>query len=108
VFSIDTEENRLRLQCNLTIFQAGQLWPAISKAVKGGKVREIDLTEVGEFDSAGVQLLLMLKRVAAERKRPLHLVNHSAAVTDVLGLLNVAGLLGDPVVLPSQDKGAGL
>lgn len=73
-------------------------------------MREIDLTEVGEFDSAGVQLLLMLKRIAAERKRPLplHLVNHSAAVTDVLGLVNVAGLLGDPVVLPSQDKRAGL
>jgi len=104
VFSIDAEAGRLRLHCNLTIFQAEQLWPAVSKALKKKTVQEVDLAEVGEFDSAGVQLLVMFKRIAAAQGRSLRLVNHSPAVIDVLSLVNVAGLLGDPVVLPSLDR----
>jgi|SRR5690625_2501855 len=100
MFTLDAEQNRLRLHCDLTIFQVGQLWPALKDSL--AQVQEIDLVEVNEFDTAGVQLLLMLKRAAAEQQQPLHLVNHSVAITDLLGLINVGGMLGDPVVLPSE------
>lgn len=102
MFSIDKPQGRLRLNCDLTIFQAAQLWPALQEAL--AQVQEVDLGAVNEFDTAGVQLLLMLKRAAAQHNRPLHLVNHSPALTEVLGLINVAGLLGDPVVLPPEEE----
>jgi anti-anti-sigma factor len=108
MFTIDTDAGRLQLHCDLTIFQAGQLWPALSDALQQAPVQELDLNQVGEFDSAGVQLLLMLKRQAADQGRPLRLVKHSAAVTEVLNLINIAGLLGDPVVLPSQERRTGV
>lgn len=108
MFKIDTESRRLRLQCDLTIFQAGQLWPSLSQAIEDEAVAEIDLAEVGELDSAGVQLLLMLKRVAAKRGRELGLVNHGSAVVEILGLVDVGRLLGDPVVLSSSNRSAGV
>lgn len=102
MFTIEEKQERLRLHCSLTIYQAAQLWSELKGTL--GRVREIDLAEVDECDTAGVQLLLMLKRAAAEQGRSLQLVNHSKAVIDVLGLINVAGLLGDPVVLPSEQE----
>lgn len=108
MFNIDTENYRLRLHCDLTIFQAGQLWPSLSEALEHEAVTEIDLAEVGELDCAGVQLLLMLKRRVASWGRELRLVNHSSAIVEVLGLVDVDRLLGDPVVLPSPNRSAGL
>lgn len=102
MFTLDAEQSRLQLHCDLTIFQAAQLWPALRDALT--QVQEMDLGAVNEFDTAGVQMLLMLKRAAAAKNQPLHLVNHSAAVADALELINVAGLLGDPLVLPSERR----
>lgn len=108
MFSFDNENHRLRLHCDLTIFQAGQLWSALSEALEHEAVAEIDLAEVGELDSAGVQLLLMLKRMTASWGRELRLVNHSSAVIEVLGLVDVERLLGDPVILASPNRSADL
>lgn len=108
MFSIETETGRLRLQCDLTIFQAAELWRSMSGAIAEQTSVEIDLAEVSEIDTAGMQLLLMLKRAAANERRELRLVNHSPAIVQALGLVDVSRLLGDPVVLSSQDQEAAL
>lgn len=102
MFAVDA--GRLRLQCDLTIYQADALWPALCEALDAPGIAELDLSQVGEFDSAGLQLLLMLKRRAAERERELSLVNHSAEVLQALGLVNAVGLLGDPLIEPRAER----
>ncbi|HWQ09658.1 MAG TPA: STAS domain-containing protein [Holophaga sp.] len=54
----------------------------------------LDLQEVQEIDSAGVQLLLWLKRRAGNAGRDLVLERVSRAVADVLDLLQVAEAFG--------------
>ena len=62
---------------------------------------ELDLGEVSEMDTAGFQLLYLLKREAKAENKKLRLVNHSQATLDVLGLLNMEAYFGDPLVLAS-------
>jgi anti-sigma B factor antagonist len=89
----------LRLDGELSIYRAAELKPVILQAVESSPLLEIDLSGVTEFDTAGVQLLLLAKRCAHERGHELRLVRHSAAVVDVLQLLDLAAHFGDPLVV---------
>ena len=60
---------------------------------------EIDLSGVTEFDTAGVQLLMLAKQDALAKKSELRLVGHSPAVLEVFELLNVAAYFNDPLVM---------
>lgn len=66
---------------------------------------ELDLGAVSDFDSSGVQLLLMLKREAQRLGCQLSFVNHSPSVREVLDLLNLVAELGDPLVIPLDACG---
>ncbi|WOB08896.1 STAS domain-containing protein [Piscinibacter gummiphilus] len=89
----------LRIEGEFSIYRAAELKPVILQAVESSPALEIDLSGVAEFDTAGVQLLLLAKRVAAERGHELRLVRHSAVVVDVLQLLDLAAHFGDPLVV---------
>jgi anti-sigma B factor antagonist len=91
----------LRIDGELSIYRAAELKPQILQAVEASPVLEVDLSGVAEFDTAGLQLLLLAKRVAAEKGHTLRLVRHSAAVVDVLQLLDLAAHFGDPLVVPA-------
>jgi anti-anti-sigma factor len=58
----------------------------------------LDLGEVTDFDSSGVQLLLATQRSLAERGDALQVTAASAAVRDALTLFGLDGLLGQPAV----------
>lgn len=64
-----------------------------------GDVIEIDLSAVSEIDSAGLQLMLAAKRQAAAAGRALRFAGHSPAVLEVIDLCDLAGQLGDPLLL---------
>ena len=91
----------LRIDGEFSIYRAAELKPQILQAVEASPVLEIDLSGVAEFDTAGLQLLLLAKRCAKERGHALRLVRHSAAVVDVLQLLDLAAHFGDPLVVPA-------
>lgn len=93
------ERRTLRPQGELTINTAAELLPQIT-AEPG--LDEIDLSAVTELDSAGLQLLMLAKKLATAHGRELQLVAHSAAVVEVFELLNVAAQFGDPLVLPAR------
>ena len=83
----------------VTIYTAAQAKENLLAAMNEGKVIEMDLGRVSEIDTAGLQLLALVKREAAEKNKPLHFVAHSQAVLDMLDLCNLAGVFGDPVVI---------
>ncbi len=92
------------LEGELTIYTAAELKAALLPRLAECDELELDLAGVGEMDSAGLQLLLVLKREAAAAGRRLRLAHHSQAVVEVLELLNMQGHFGDPVVIPADWK----
>lgn len=91
------------LEGELTIHNAVQIRDELLVQLGKGKEIEINLQHVSELDTAGVQLLLMVKREAVKLGKTLHFVQHSKAALEVLDLLNIVPVLGDPLVLTSPD-----
>lgn len=89
----------------MTIYRAAELKPALLDALGQSEEIEIDLAGVGEMDTSGVQLLMLLKREAAAAGKTLRLAGHSPAVLEVFELLGLGNWFGDPQLLPA-DPGA--
>ena len=86
----------------MTIYQAGVIHEKFKTQLAACESLEIDLRHVTEIDTAGLQLLLALKREAVAVGKGVTLTMHSEAVVDVFELLNVAHEFGDPMVLSKQ------
>ena len=94
----------VRMGGEMTIYTAVEQKNQLLEKLDGCAELEVDLADVGEIDSAGVQILLVLKREAERAGRSLRLVNHSQAVFDVLDLLNLQAHFGDPMVISANWK----
>lgn len=92
---------RIGIDGEMTIYSAAQTKENLLAAMADCKEIEMNLSHVSEIDAAGLQLLALAKREAAEKNKPLHFVAHSQSVLDMLDLCNLAGVFGDPVVLSS-------
>jgi anti-anti-sigma factor len=93
---------RHRIDGEMTIYSAAEQKARLLGWLEAAHDIELDLSGVEEFDSAGLQLLLVMKQEARQRDARLHLVNHSQAVLEVVELLDIQGQLGDPLVLPAE------
>lgn len=87
------------------IYSAAQLKDELLGLLANHTQLEIDLGAVDDFDSSGVQILLLLKREAQRQNRSLAFIQHSPAVREVLDLLNLVAELGDPLVIPLDARG---
>lgn len=91
---------RARMAGEMTIYHAAEIKGELLPCLDCGTEVEIDLSDVSEMDTAGFQLLLLLKREAANTGKLLRLVAHSPATLEVLDLFNMASHFGDPVMMP--------
>ena len=97
-----TNENgicRIGIDGEMTIYSAAQAKENLLTAMADCNEIEMNLAHVSEIDAAGLQLLALAKREAADSDKPLYFVAHSQAVLDMLDLCNLAGVFGDPVVI---------
>lgn len=97
----ETPDGCLRIEGEMTIYQAVELKETLLSALKGASTLEIDLHGVTEIDSAGVQLLMMAKREAHARGGKLRLSRHSPAVLDVFQMMDLAAHFGDSLLMPA-------
>lgn len=88
---------KLIIEGELTIFTAAERKTHFLDFLKSGNVLEIDLANVTEIDTAGLQLLMLIEREAAQAGKSLRFVTYSKAVLDALELANLVSLFGDPV-----------
>jgi anti-sigma B factor antagonist len=95
----------LVLKNDFTIYHAPDLKSALLNALEQGKGIELDLSQVGEIDSAGLQVLLLAKRESLTIGKELRIVAHSPAVQELLEFLNVASYFGDPLVISARKDG---
>jgi anti-sigma B factor antagonist len=80
----------LTLAGEATIYNAKDLQEQLHAAVrKRRSLRTVDLSQITELDTAGVQLLLGLKEWGQREQRPLTFKGPSAAVREVLELLQI-------------------
>jgi anti-anti-sigma factor len=76
----------------LSIYRAAELKAQLLPQAGTGEV-VLDLSQVSEIDTAGVQLLLLSQREAAALSRPWRLGAASPAVAEALNLLGLGALL---------------
>lgn len=86
--------NRLEIGGELTIYVAAELKEKIGALLSADAAIEIDLAQVGEIDSAGLQLLLLVQRECAKQEKIIVFRNPSTAVLDCWRLCNVGALFG--------------
>jgi anti-sigma B factor antagonist len=79
----------LAVEGEMTIYRAAELYPALLYMVRTQDAPALDLAGVTEFDSAGVQLLLVARREAGRLGKPLALRGASPAVRDTFALLGL-------------------
>jgi anti-sigma B factor antagonist len=81
------EQNRLHVDAEMTVYTCGGLKPhLLEQLIAHPNAIGIDLSRVVEFDTAGLQLLLLARRHATAGGRDLRVINPSRAVSDVLEL----------------------
>lgn len=95
---------KLTIEQELTIYTASEMKAQLMTLLENSSELEFDLSQVGEMDTAGLQLLILAKRECLARGGNLRLSNHSPAVLDVLDLCNMIQFFGDPVVISQQHN----
>ena len=94
---MSTTSTCFRIEGEFSIYRAAELAVAMKAALAGvpsGGTFEVDLSDVAEMDSAGVQLLISAKRSADESGRTLRIAGASQAVAEVLRTLRLASHFG--------------
>jgi len=94
----------LAIQGEMTIYTALEQKKALFDCLKTSKELHIDLSRVDELDSAGLQVLLFMKREASKRQTTFCLTQHSQAVVEAFELLDLGKHFGDPIVLSANWK----
>lgn len=92
---------QLRPEGELSIYTAAEFKDRLVNALEQCPAVGIDLSQVSEMDTAGLQLLILAKRESETRHIDLNLTGHSEAVREVLDICSMAAYFGDPVVIPS-------
>ena len=91
----------LSLTEDLTIYHALEQKHRLLDALAGTDDLELDLLQVREIDTAGLQLLILLKREAERQGKNVTLSGHSPTVRQILDFCNLVAVFGDPVVIPA-------
>jgi len=102
---IDTKVTpcRITLTGEMTIYAAADLKQQLVAPIDSTNGLEIDLSQVSEIDTAGMQLLILAKRYAEQTGKSLHLVGHSRPVLELIELYSLGALFGDPIVIPASE-----
>lgn len=96
------KSQRLSINEPMTIYQAPEQKARILETLGATDALELDLAQVSEIDSAGLQLLLLAKREAGNAGKAMDIVSHSPAVREAIEFANLARHFGDPLVISAR------
>jgi len=98
----DGDTTELKVVGELNIFGAAEAYGFLTRVLSEQRDLRVNLAQVSEVDSSGVQLLLAAKRAAEKHGHSFELVAHSEAMLEVMELLQLSHVFGDPLVMPAQ------
>ncbi|MGR9012128.1 MAG: STAS domain-containing protein [Gammaproteobacteria bacterium] len=101
------QNSHVVIEGELTIYTVLEWKDKLMTDLPSSEELELDLSGVGEFDAAGLQLLVMIKQEATTSGKVLKITGHSPAVVDLLDLSGLVGFFGDPlwIVRKPTDEG---
>ena len=88
---------------DLTIYHALEQKQLLLDTLTSSSELELNLAQVSEMDTAGLQLLVLLKMEAQRAGKCVRIVAHSQAVSSVIDFCNMATEFGDPLVIPAHE-----
>jgi len=99
-----TDSEVLAIKGEFTIFTAASIKANLLDLIHRDAAPdiEIDLSDVTEIDSAGLQLMVMAKREAVCLDKNVRFSNHSSPVLDLIELYDLTGFFGDPILIRSR------
>lgn len=97
-----TASHRVAIDGDFTIVNACAIREQLLAALDQADETEVDLSQVAEIDSAGLQLMIAAKRHATQLGKSLRFTDHSPAALDALDLTNLSAHFGDPVLIQSR------
>lgn len=103
--SIQDASSMLHVRGEMTIYRAHELMQEFSAAVRDCRAGAgvcADLSKVTEFDTAGLQILLLSRRMASAGGERFEVHEPSDCVKDVLMLCNVSDMIGAPPDVESK------
>lgn len=94
----------LTMEEDMTIYNAMTLKERLVSVIKKHKTVELDLSRVGQIDTAGLQLLIFAKREANRLNKEIRIIAHSKAVQETIDFCNLAADFGDPLVITARER----
>lgn len=94
---------RLAISEEMTVYFAAQRKEQLLDALDAMQQLDLDLTAVARIDTAGLQLLLLTKRESIRQEKRLSISGHSPVVQQILDFCNLAGVFGDPMLIPANS-----
>jgi anti-anti-sigma regulatory factor len=92
------------IEGNMTIYEVAADKPVLLSALAKAKVFDLDLSSLHELDTAGLQLLILLKRESLLGGTAMRVIGHSPASLDVLNTYNMTAYFTDPPAASSVKK----
>jgi anti-sigma B factor antagonist len=96
-FLLERRDGRLCAAGDMTIYSAAAMKEQLLGALGGAAALQLDLSNVAELDTCGLQALLWAKRTAEAAGGSLTLLAPSPAVREVFELCGLASLCGESV-----------
>lgn len=100
-YQFENTEHGVALSGELTIYTAGEIKQRFSEILEKRSDLEVNLANVAEIDTAGLQMMLLLKRKAGAN---VCFVLHSTAVSSLINLANLGSALGDPILVGARNR----
>lgn len=94
--------NRLAIVEDMTIYQALPQKELLLSALGAGDELELDMSAVGEIDTAGLQLLILAKRESVRHGKRMTIIGHSAAVRQMIEFCKLERVFGDPMLISAH------
>ncbi|GAB2181949.1 hypothetical protein DLREEDagrD3_21720 [Denitratisoma sp. agr-D3] len=79
---------------DMTIYDALAIKQHLITAARSNDSLNLDLSQVGAMDTAGVQLLIMAHKECQRQDKPFRITALSEAVSEIVGFYNLEALLG--------------
>jgi len=95
--------SQVSIKGEMTIYSAAEIKAPLLEAIQAAPEVEVDLSQVEALDTAGLQLLMLLKKHPPQGAH-VAFINHSQVVIDVIELMNLAATFNDPLVLSGQSQ----
>ena len=94
---------RMSITKDMTIYHAEALKNELMLTIDRGSIIELDLSQVVEIDTSGIQLLMLAKRECQHHGQTLRIVAHSPSVHELIDFYNIAAFFGDPLLITARD-----